>query len=146
MWILNTFMTNTEFVYEISERNSQICVFWYVIVTHLWWRHRHMVQWVEFHPMNILSIGSTTKSMMDPKKTPVCHNWPHNVSGTKLHSHIQIRRSLRRLHRKFGVLMYNEYRETTYVPQLRHNVSDENSYTKMYIYREFSVPVPSLTS
>ena len=42
--------------------------------------------------------------------------------------------------------MYNEYRETTYVPQLRHNVSDEKSYTEVHIYREFSVPGPSLSS
>ena len=68
----STFMTNTKYVYEISERNSQICVFWCVIVTHLCWRHLNMVQWLEFHPMNISSIGKTTKSMMDLKKPPAC--------------------------------------------------------------------------
>ena len=54
----------------------------------------------------------------------------HIVSDTKLNSHIHIKRTLRRLHRKFGVLMYIEYRETTYMPQLRHNVSDKKSYIK----------------
>ena len=71
----STFMTNSEFVYEISERNSQICVFWCVIVTHLCRRHLNMVQWIEFHPMNISSIGSTTKIITDPMEPPVCHNW-----------------------------------------------------------------------
>ena len=31
--------------------------------------------------------------------------------------------------------MYNEYRETTYVPQLRHNGSVKKSYTEVHIRR-----------
>ena len=44
-----------------------------------------MVQWVEFHPLSISSIGSTTKSITNLKRPPVCPyggtiSWTNNLS------------------------------------------------------------------
>ena len=46
--------------------------------------YHNMVQWVEFHPLNISSIGITTKSIEGPNKPLVCHNGDSMWTRTNL--------------------------------------------------------------
>ena len=85
-----------------------------------------MFQWVEVRPLSISPIGSTTKSITNLERTPMCHygdtiSWTNNVITMRDYTISMSART------KSRVSFYNNCR-VTHAPQSRHNLCDSPSY------------------